>query len=100
VLLRAVAGEVVEFPGLAVLGDELPVAIPDGPVALVLPEQEPPRQRLAGKQRREAQALRGRPGRRMPAGQWAISGVAMPPSWTQCLCLRKGVFDTVDQARP
>ena len=30
----------------------------------------------------------------MPFGQWAISGVLMPPSWTQCLYSRNGVFDT------
>ena len=34
----------------------------------------------------------------MPAGQWAISGVLMPPSWTQCLYSRKGVLLTLAQA--
>ena len=33
----------------------------------------------------------------MPVGQWAISGVLMPPSWTQCLYSRNGVFDTFAQ---
>ena len=36
----------------------------------------------------------------MPAGQWAISGVLMPPSWTQCLYSRNGVLLTFAQPRP
>ena len=33
----------------------------------------------------------------MPAGQWTISGVVMPPSWVQDLCRRNGVFAALDQ---
>ncbi len=36
----------------------------------------------------------------MPAGQCAIRGVAMPPSWVQCLYSRKGVLLTFAQPRP
>ena len=36
----------------------------------------------------------------MPFGQWTISGVAMPPSWTQVLWRRNGVLATVDQPGP
>ena len=36
----------------------------------------------------------------MPAGQCAISGVVMPPSWTQCLYSRNGVLLTLAQASP
>ena len=40
------------------------------------------------------------PAAAIPFGQWAISGVLMPPSWTQCLYSRNGVFDTFAQPRP
>ena len=36
----------------------------------------------------------------IPAGQWAMSGVEMPPSCTQCLYSRKGVLLTLAQPRP
>ena len=36
----------------------------------------------------------------IPRGQWAISGVLMPPSWTQCLYSRNGVFHTFAQPSP
>ena len=39
-------------------------------------------------------------GARCPPGQWAISGVLMPPSWTQCLYSRNGVLRQFAQPRP
>ena len=52
-------------------------------------------------ERRSAAAkLSSLPPRLMPAGQCAISGVLMPPSWTQCLYSRKGVFETFAQPWP
>ena len=36
----------------------------------------------------------------IPAGQWTMSGVAMPPSCTQCLYRRKGALERLAQAVP
>ena len=38
-------------------------------------------------------SVQSRPGFSIPAGQWAIIGEAMPPSWTNFLYLRSGVFE-------
>ena len=129
VLLGTIAREVVEFPRPAVLGDEFPVADTHGAVAFVLPVERlalrwlPPRNSGArlrpsigftfagyfASARSTAVAMRSMrcpgvgsssPLREIPAGQCAMSGVEMPPSCTQCLCLRKGVFDTVAHASP
>ena len=43
---------------------------------------------------------RSSPRAAIPLGQWTISGVAMPPSWTQVLWRRNGVLATVDQPGP
>ena len=36
----------------------------------------------------------------MRAGQCTIIGVAIPPSCTHVLCLRNGVFETLDHPGP
>ncbi len=36
----------------------------------------------------------------MPAGQWTINGVAIPPSWVQTLCRRKGVLAALENPGP
>ena len=43
---------------------------------------------------------RSSPRAAMPAGQWTISGVEMPPSWTHVLCRRNGVLATRRPAGP
>jgi hypothetical protein len=57
VLLGAVGGEVIEFPGaLVARANELQVARSDGGVALVFPEQRVAAQRLVSEGRHEARA--------------------------------------------
>ena len=36
----------------------------------------------------------------MPAGQWTISGVVIPPSWTQVLWRRNGVLQALEKPGP
>ena len=68
----AISRQIVKFPlALWTFGDELPIFL-------------------------YTQSLRGA----KPLGQWAMQGVAIPPSWTQCLYSRKGVFETAAQALP
>ena len=45
-------------------------------------------------------ACRSSPFAVMPLGQWTISGVEIPPSWTHVLCRRNGVLHRLDQPGP